>query len=171
MPFLYVRVSKAKHPNVEAGTSIYAKLVIETHSIRTKSVSDKDWDQKIVTSDVQATEKQLTKLPIGLLEVGIRGATNLLPVKTKNGTRGTAYAYVVAKYGPKWVLTRTILDRFNPRWHEQYTSDVYDQVSVIASTIGVFDNGRYKCDEAGKPGKDLRIGKLRIRLSTLDANG
>ncbi|KAJ4842729.1 hypothetical protein Tsubulata_037284 [Turnera subulata] len=121
-----------------------------------------------VTSDVRAAAKQLAKAPIGLLEVGIRGATNLLPVKTKDGTRGTTDAYVVAKYGPKWVRTRTILDRFNPRWNEQYTWDVYDPCTVL--TIGVYDNGRYKRDEAGKPGKDIRVGKVRIRLSTLDTN-
>jgi hypothetical protein len=121
-----------------------------------------------VTSDVRASAKQLAKAPIGLLEVGIRGASNLLPVKTKDGTRGTTDAYVVAKYGPKWVRTRTILDRFNPRWNEQYTWDVYDPCTVL--TIGVFDNGRYKRDESGKPGKDLRLGKIRVRLSTLDTN-
>jgi hypothetical protein len=121
-----------------------------------------------VTSDVRASAKQLAKAPIGLLEVGIRGATNLLPVKTKDGTRGTTDAYVVAKYGPKWVRTRTILDRFNPRWNEQYTWDVFDPCTVL--TIGVFDNGRYKRDEAGKPGKDVRLGKIRVRLSTLDTN-
>lgn len=121
-----------------------------------------------VTSDVRAAAKQLARSPIGLLEVGIRGATNLLPVKTKDGTRGTTDAYVVAKYGPKWVRTRTILDRFNPRWNEQYTWDVYDPCTVL--TIGVFDNGRYKREEAGKPGKDVRIGKIRVRLSTLDTN-
>ncbi|KAK9289788.1 hypothetical protein L1049_007947 [Liquidambar formosana] len=121
-----------------------------------------------VTSDVRASAKQLAKAPIGLLEVGIRGATNLLPVKTKDSTRGTTDAYVVAKYGPKWVRTRTILDRFNPRWNEEYTWAVHDPCTVL--TIGVFDNGRYKHDEAGKPGKDVRIGKLRVRLSTLDTN-
>ncbi|KAF5735186.1 hypothetical protein HS088_TW15G00686 [Tripterygium wilfordii] len=121
-----------------------------------------------VTSDVRAAAKQLAKAPIGLLEVGIRGATNLLPVKTKDGTRGTTDAYVVAKYGPKWVRTRTILDRFNPRWNEQYSWDVFDPCTVL--TIGAFDNGRYKLDEAGKPGKDVRIGKIRVRLSTLDTN-
>ncbi|CAK7341583.1 unnamed protein product [Dovyalis caffra] len=121
-----------------------------------------------VTSDVRAAAKQLAKAPIGLLEVGIRGATNLLPVKTKDGTRGTTDAYVVAKYGPKWVRTRTILDRFNPRWNEQYTWDVYDPCTVL--TIGVFDNGRYKLGEAGKQGKDVRVGKIRLRLSTLDTN-
>ncbi|KAL3841087.1 hypothetical protein ACJIZ3_025678 [Penstemon smallii] len=121
-----------------------------------------------VTSDVRATAKQLSKPPIGVLEVGIRGATNLLPVKTKDGTRGTTDAYVVAKYGPKWVRTRTILDRFNPRWNEQYTWDVYDPCTVL--TIGVFDNGRYKHDEAEVVKKDVRLGKLRVRLSTLDTN-
>ncbi|KAK4784707.1 hypothetical protein SAY86_019075 [Trapa natans] len=121
-----------------------------------------------LTSDVRASAKQLSKAPIGLLEVGIRGAVNLLPVKTKDGTRGTTDAYVVAKYGPKWVRTRTILDRFSPRWNEQYTWDVYDPCTIL--TIGVFDNGRYRRDEAGKPGRDVRIGKVRIRLSTLDTN-
>ncbi|KAL3510606.1 hypothetical protein ACH5RR_030007 [Cinchona calisaya] len=120
-----------------------------------------------VTSDVRATSKQLSKPPIGLLEVGIRGAANLLPVKTKDGTRGTADAYVVAKYGPKWVRTRTILDRFNPRWNEQYTWDVYDPCTVL--TIGVFDNDRYKHDDQITK-KDIRLGKLRVRLSTLDTN-
>ncbi|GMI85459.1 multiple C2 domain and transmembrane region protein 14 [Hibiscus trionum] len=115
-----------------------------------------------VTSDVRPTAKQLAKPPIGLLDVGIRGASNLLPVKTKDGTCGTTDAYVVAKYGPKWIRTRTILDRFNPRWNEQYTWDVYDPCTVL--TIGVFDNGRYKGE------KDVRIGKIRIRLSTLDTN-
>ena len=122
-----------------------------------------------VTSDVRPTSKQLAKPPIGLLEVGIRGAANLLPVKSNDGTRGgTADAYVVAKYGPKWVRTRTILDRFNPRWNEQYTWDVYDPCTVL--TIGVFDNGMYKKDDAGKAGRDVRMGKIRVRLSTLDTN-
>ncbi|GER32640.1 C2 calcium/lipid-binding plantphosphoribosyltransferase family protein [Striga asiatica] len=115
-----------------------------------------------VTSDVRPTAKHLSKPPIGLLEVGIRGASNLLPVKTADGTRGTTDAYVVAKYGPKWVRTRTILDRFNPRWNEQYTFDVYDPCTVL--TVGVFDNGSYN----GK--KDVCLGKLRVRLSTLDTN-
>ncbi|XP_073018396.1 multiple C2 domain and transmembrane region protein 14 [Primulina eburnea] len=121
-----------------------------------------------VTSDVRPTAKQLSKQPVGLLEVGIRGATNLLPVKTKDGTRGTTDAYVVAKYGPKWVRTRTILDRFNPRWNEQYTWDVYDPCTVL--TLGVFDNGRYKCDDKMEVKNDVRLGKLRVRLSTLDTN-
>ncbi|KAE8677000.1 hypothetical protein F3Y22_tig00111558pilonHSYRG00011 [Hibiscus syriacus] len=115
-----------------------------------------------VTSDVRATSKQLAKPPIGLLDVGIGGAKNLLPVKTKDGTCGTTDAYVVAKYGPKWIRTRAILDRFNPQWNEQYTWDVYDPCTVL--TIGVFDNGRYKGE------KDLCLGKIHIRLSTLNTN-
>ncbi|XWS58581.1 hypothetical protein CRYUN_Cryun08bG0046500 [Craigia yunnanensis] len=94
-----------------------------------------------VTSDDRAPTKQLAKAPIGLLEVGIRRASNLLPVKIKDGTRGTTDAYVLAKYGPKWVHIRTILNQFNPHWNEQYTWNVYD--SCIVLTIGVFDNGRY----------------------------
>ncbi|TKY46336.1 QUIRKY protein [Spatholobus suberectus] len=121
-----------------------------------------------VTSDIRASAIQLAKPPIGLLEVGIRGATNLLPVKTKDGTHGTTDAYVVAKYGPKWVRTRTVMDRFNPLWNEQYTWDVYDPCTVL--TIGVFDNGRYKPGEDGEPNRDCRVGKIRVRLSTLDTN-
>ncbi|KAF3796132.1 QUIRKY protein [Nymphaea thermarum] len=117
-----------------------------------------------VTSDVRATAKQLWKPPIGSLEVGILGATNLLPMKTKDGTRGTADAYCVAKYGRKWVRTRTILDHFSPRWNEQYTWEVYDPSTVL--TVAVFDNSRYKEGD----GKDARIGKIRIRLSTLETN-
>jgi len=122
-----------------------------------------------LTSDVRPSAKQLAKPPIGLLEVGIRGAANLLPVKTNDGTHGTTDAFVVAKYGPKWVRTRTIMDRFNPQWNEQYTWDVYDPCTVL--TIGVFDNGRYKRgEEDGKPNRDCRMGKVRVRLSTLETN-
>ncbi|XP_021281969.1 protein QUIRKY [Herrania umbratica] len=45
MPFLYVRVVKAKRANKEPACPAYAKLVIGTHSIKTKSQIDKDWDQ------------------------------------------------------------------------------------------------------------------------------
>lgn len=119
-----------------------------------------------VASDVRAAANQLAKPPIGTLEVGIRAASNLLPMKTMDG-RGTTDAYVVAKYGPKWFRTRTVLDQFNPRWNEQYTWDVYDPCTVL--TVGIFDNGRYRSGE--KPAaKDVRMGKIRIRLSTLELN-
>ncbi|KAM3295113.1 hypothetical protein ACQJBY_037770 [Aegilops geniculata] len=123
-----------------------------------------------VASDVRAASKQLSKPPVGMLEVGVRGASNLVPMKiAKDGASGSTDAYVVLKYGPKWARTRTILDQFNPRWNEQYAWDVFDPCTVLS--IAVFDNARYKMADAGKPPpKDARIGKLRIRLSTLDTN-
>ncbi|KAK1351478.1 hypothetical protein POM88_054315 [Heracleum sosnowskyi] len=47
MPFLFVRVLKAKRSDKDqADTSVYAKLVIGTHSINTRKQTDnKDWDQ------------------------------------------------------------------------------------------------------------------------------
>ncbi|KAJ0982561.1 hypothetical protein J5N97_010816 [Dioscorea zingiberensis] len=117
-------------------------------------------------SDVRAASKQLSKPAIGLLEVGVRGASNLIPMKVaKDGTSGSTDAYVVLKYGPKWARTRTILDQFNPRWNEQYAWDVFDPCTVL--TVAVFDNTRFKPSE---PSRDAKIGKVRIRLSTLDTN-
>ncbi|XP_015871531.3 FT-interacting protein 1 [Ziziphus jujuba] len=122
-------------------------------------------------SDQRPTSRQLWKQPIGILEVGILGAEGLLPMKMKDG-RGNTDAYCVAKYGHKWVRTRTILDTFNPKWNEQYTWEVYDPCTVI--TLGVFDNchlgGRDKPNGGGAAARDSRIGKVRIRLSTLEAH-
>ncbi|KAJ6800311.1 FT-interacting protein 1-like [Iris pallida] len=89
------------------------------------------------SSDLRPTAKQLWKQSIGVLELGVLTAQGLLPMKTKDG-RGTTDAYCVAKYGQKWVRTRTIIDSFTPKWNEQYTWEVYDPCTVI--TIGVFDN-------------------------------
>ncbi|KAJ0039001.1 hypothetical protein Pint_24074 [Pistacia integerrima] len=114
-------------------------------------------------SDQRPTAKQLWKQPVGILEVGILGAEGLLPMKMRDG-RGSTDAYCVAKYGQKWVRTRTILDTFNPKWNEQYTWEVYDPCTVI--TMGVFDN----CHLGGDGARDSRIGKVRIRLSTLEAH-
>ncbi|XP_042506186.1 FT-interacting protein 7-like [Macadamia integrifolia] len=116
------------------------------------------------SSDLQPSAKYLRKPSIGLLELGILSAKNLLPMKTKNGR--TTDAYCVAKYGNKWIRTRTLLDTLHPRWNEQYTWEVYDPCTVI--TIGVFDNCHINgsIDEA----RDQRIGKVRIRLSTLETD-
>ncbi|KAA8549563.1 hypothetical protein F0562_001419 [Nyssa sinensis] len=111
------------------------------------------------SSDLRPSSKQLWKSSIGLLELGVISAKGLSPMKTKEGQR-TTDAYCVAKYGHKWVRTRTIIDNFSPKWNEQYTWEVYDPCTVI--TIGVFDNGLLG------GGKDSRIGKVRIRLSTLE---
>ncbi|CAD6336295.1 unnamed protein product [Miscanthus lutarioriparius] len=71
-------------------------------------------------SDTRPTARQLWKPPVGVLEVGILGAAGLQPMKTIDG-RGTTDAYCVAKYGQKWVRTRTMIGTFGPTWNEQYT--------------------------------------------------
>lgn len=114
------------------------------------------------SSDLRPTAKQLWKSSIGILELGVISAQGLMPMKTKDG-HGTTDAYCVAKYGQKWVRTRTIVDSFIPKWNEQYIWEVFDPCTVL--TIGVFDNGHI---HGG--GKDSRIGKVRIRLSTLETD-
>lgn len=120
-----------------------------------------------VCSDFRPTAKQLWKPPMGILELGILGARGLLPMKTKGVGKGSTDAYCVAKYGKKWVRTRTITDSFDPRWNEQYTWQVYDPSTVL--TVGVFDNWRMFA-EMGEDKPDFRIGKVRIRVSTLENN-
>ncbi|KAL4584040.1 hypothetical protein LXL04_008630 [Taraxacum kok-saghyz] len=122
-----------------------------------------------VCSDFRPTAKQLWKPAIGILELGILGARGLLPMKSRGGGKGSTDPYCVAKYGKKWVRTRTITDSFDPRWNEQYTWQVYDPCTVL--TIGVFDNWRMFADMAmGEEKPDFRIGKVRIRISTLESN-
>ncbi|GMH17251.1 hypothetical protein Nepgr_019092 [Nepenthes gracilis] len=112
------------------------------------------------SSDLRPTARQLWKPAIGVLELGILSADRLQPMKTRDG-RGTADTFCVAKYGHKWVRTRTILDSLSPKYNEQYTWEVFDSATVL--TIGVFDNGHFVGN------KDMRIGKVRIRISTLEA--
>ncbi|KAJ3693182.1 hypothetical protein LUZ60_008662 [Juncus effusus] len=123
------------------------------------------------SSDLRPTARQLWKQSIGVLELGVLNAQGLLPMKTKDG-RNTTDAYCVAKYGQKWVRTRTIIDSFSPKWNEQYTWEVYDPCTVI--TIGVFDNchlhGGSEKSGNHNPARDTRIGKVRIRLSTLETD-
>ncbi|KAL8059925.1 hypothetical protein ABFX02_03G119100 [Erythranthe guttata] len=114
------------------------------------------------SSDLQPAANQLRKPSVGILEVGILSARNLQAMKAKDGKLTDAYC--VAKYGNKWVRTRTLLDNLHPVWNEQYTWEVYDSCTVI--TIGVFDN----CHISGGDAKDQRIGKVRIRLSTLETD-
>ncbi|XP_057464791.1 protein QUIRKY-like [Actinidia eriantha] len=120
-----------------------------------------------VCSDFRPTAKQLWKPAVGILELGILGARGLLPMKSKGGVKGSTDAYCVAKYGKKWVRTRTIADSFDPRWNEQYTWQVYDPSTVL--TIGVFDNWHMFADMVDDQ-PDSRIGKVRIRVSTLESN-
>ncbi|PHU07203.1 hypothetical protein BC332_23692 [Capsicum chinense] len=122
------------------------------------------------SSDVRPTAKQLWKPHIGVLEVGVLGVTNLVPMKMKEGKGGSVDAYCVAKYGQKWVRTRTVVDSLSPKWNEQYTWEVFDPCTVI--TIGVFDNSRVDKNMANPVAgnRDSRIGKVRIRLSTLETD-
>ncbi|KAH7353038.1 hypothetical protein KP509_19G076300 [Ceratopteris richardii] len=120
------------------------------------------------SSDMRPSAKQIWKPAIGVLELGILSGSGLLPMKTRE-QRGTTDAYVVAKYGQKWVRSRTIVDSFAPRWNEQYTWEVYDPCTVL--TVGVFDNSHLNgMNEKGGGPKDGRIGKVRIRLSTLESD-
>ncbi|KAJ4758427.1 C2 calcium/lipid-binding plant phosphoribosyltransferase family protein [Rhynchospora pubera] len=114
------------------------------------------------SSDLQPAAKHLKKPSIGILELGILSARNLMPMKPNRGTD----AYCVAKYGSKWVRTRTLLSTLCPQWNEQYTWEVFDPCTVV--TIAVFDN----CHVGGQNGevRDQRIGKVRIRLSTLETD-
>ncbi|XP_071707967.1 multiple C2 domain and transmembrane region protein 7 isoform X2 [Rutidosis leptorrhynchoides] len=116
------------------------------------------------SSDLRPTAKQLWKPTIGVLELGILNAVGLHPMKTRDG-RGTSDTYCVAKYGHKWVRTRTIVDNLSPKYNEQYTWEVFDTATVL--TVGVFDNSQL--GDKGPNGKDLKIGKVRIRISTLEA--
>ena len=123
----------------------------------------------LYSSDVKPTAKQLWKPHIGVLEIGILGATGLMPTKIKEGKGGSTDSYCVAKYGQKWVRTRTVVDSLSPKWNEQYTWEVFDPCTVI--TIGVFDNSRVDKNTSNIAGiRDSRIGKVRIRLSTLESD-
>ncbi|KAF8412264.1 hypothetical protein HHK36_000225 [Tetracentron sinense] len=116
------------------------------------------------SSDLRPTAKQLWKSSIGVLELGILSADGLHPMKTREG-KGTSDTYCVAKYGHKWIRTRTVISSLSPKYNEQYTWEVYDPATVL--TIGVFDNSQF--GEKGPNGhKDLRVGKVRIRISTLE---
>ncbi|KAG6409277.1 hypothetical protein SASPL_127314 [Salvia splendens] len=116
------------------------------------------------SSDLRPTAKQLWKPPIGVLELGILNAVGLHPMKTRDG-KGTSDTYCVAKYGHKWVRTRTIVDNLFPKYNEQYTWEVFDPATVL--TVGVLDNSQLG-EKGSNSHKDLKIGKVRIRVSTLE---
>ena len=116
------------------------------------------------SSDLRPSAKQLWKPAMGVLELGILSAEGLHPMKTRDG-KGTSDTYCVAKYSHKWVRTRTIVDSLCPKYNEQYTWEVFDPATVLI--VGVFDN--CQIGEKGSHGnKDLKIGKVRIRISTLE---
>ncbi|PHT56035.1 hypothetical protein CQW23_04521 [Capsicum baccatum] len=110
------------------------------------------------SSDLKATSKELWKPSIGVLELGILNAQGLSPMRTRDGC-GITDPYCVAKYGQKWIRTRTILSSFNPKWNEQYTWEVFDPCTVI--TIGVFD---YCNLQVLTPAGVKKIGEIQLAV-------
>ncbi|KAI5681958.1 hypothetical protein M9H77_03186 [Catharanthus roseus] len=123
-----------------------------------------------LSSDFKPTAKQLWRPGIGVLELGILSAHGLSAMKMTKDGHGVTDAYCVVKYGQKWIRTRTILNSMNPKWNEQYTWEVFDPCTVV--TVGVFDNCHLQgADKGGGAGaRDSKIGKVRIRLSTLETD-
>ncbi|WOL11140.1 hypothetical protein Cni_G19901 [Canna indica] len=119
------------------------------------------------SSDFQPSAKPLRKPDIGMIELGILDARNLAPQLTNNGGGKSANAYCVAKYGRKWVRSRTILGTTSPSWNEQYSWDVHDLCTVL--TVAVFNNA-YVDSKNNNNARDEYLGKIRIRLSTLEIN-
>ena len=78
-----------------------------------------------VSSDYRPTARQLWKPPVGVIEIGVIGCRDLVPMKSTATGKGSTDAYCVAKYGSKWVRTRTVSNNFDPKWNEQYTWQVY----------------------------------------------
>ncbi|CAD6254514.1 unnamed protein product [Miscanthus lutarioriparius] len=117
-------------------------------------------------SDFQPSARRLRSQAIGVLELAVLRATGLRSTKRPNGGRGTVDAYCVAKYGQKWIRTRTLLDTASPSWKEQFTFDVFDPCTVL--TVAVFDNSQLSSAEASRRGDtDAPLGKVCIRVSTL----
>ncbi|KAJ1415543.1 Phosphoribosyltransferase C-terminal [Sesbania bispinosa] len=116
------------------------------------------------SSDMNPTAKILWRPSIGVFEMGILNATGLPAMKLRDRTD----AYCVAKYGSKWVRTRTVINSLSPKWNEQYSWDVYDPCTFI--TISVFDNSQLHEEDIAAGAIDTRIGKVRILLSELETN-
>ena len=117
------------------------------------------------SSDLRPTAKPSWRLVIGVLHLGILKATGLPEMKLMEKCTD---AYCLVKYGSRWVQTRTIVNSLAPQWNEQYSWDVYDPCTVIS--IGVFDNGHIQGVDTVRGPWHQRIGKVRIRLSTLEMN-
>jgi hypothetical protein len=116
------------------------------------------------TKDLRVAAEETSNPPlVGLFELGILGAQGLPPIRRGTG-RFSLHPYCVAKYGRKWVRTRTIINNCHPSFNEQYSWDVYDTATIL--TIGLFDNGQVEESSSGKY-KDASIGKVRIHLSNL----
>ncbi|WVZ71831.1 hypothetical protein U9M48_020366 [Paspalum notatum var. saurae] len=115
--------------------------------------------------DTRPAERQLWEAPIGRLHLGILRAAGLVHADRNTrcgGGSSRMKPYCVAKYGDKWVRTRTIDTAASDHvFNEQYTWDVYDLKTVL--TVGVFD----RCTVISSA-HHHRIGKVRIHLSGLE---
>ncbi|KAK7271819.1 hypothetical protein RJT34_28028 [Clitoria ternatea] len=163
-PCVWYNLNLQTHKNNEEEVKISSKLHMRISLDGGYHVLDEATNY---SSDLRPSSRYLCKPSIGVLELGIHSAMELSPMKKENRTD----AFCVAKYGPKWVRTRTIVDSLSPKWNEQYTWEVYDPCTVI--TIAVFDNGNLHKKSGGRNaemGVDKRIGKVRIRLSTLESD-
>lgn len=107
--------------------------------------------------------KKLRKGAIGILELDILSARGLVGMKDKEG--GLTDPYCVVKYGEKWVRTGTLFATAVPQWNEQYTWNVVDVNTVV--TVAVFDDCHLSSSHGGD---DQQMGKVRIRLATLETN-
>ncbi|RLM58714.1 multiple C2 and transmembrane domain-containing protein 1-like [Panicum miliaceum] len=120
-------------------------------------------------SDFEPSAKQLRKpAPVGVLELAVLRATGLPSTKKRpNGGRAAVDAYCVAKYGQKWVRTRTLVDTASPSWQEQFTFDVFDPCTAL--TVAVFDSHQLVGvgEDPRRGATDAPLGKVRIRVSTL----
>lgn len=121
-------------------------------------------DDPQYTTDLNPTNSLFWKRKIGIFEMGILNATGLPAMKP----HGRTDAYCVAKYGSKWVRSRTVVNSLSPKWNEQYFWDVYDPATFI--TISVFDNCQLHEENIAAGAMDTRIGKVRINLSEMERN-
>ncbi|KAG2615191.1 hypothetical protein PVAP13_3NG071970, partial [Panicum virgatum] len=155
-------------PNASASNGGGDELTVSSCRINITTCLDGGYDAQYgfgeYRNDLRLEAKETSNPPlVGLFEVGILGAKGLPPIRRGNG-RLSLHPYCVAKYGQKWVRSRTIINNCHPSFNEQYSWDVYDTTTIL--TIGLFDNGQVEESSSGKY-KDANIGKVRIRLSNL----
>ncbi|KAK7827244.1 ft-interacting protein 1 [Quercus suber] len=92
------------------------------------------WHSDAATVGPMANSKAIVEVQHWDFGAGVISAQGLMPMKTKDG-RGTTDAFCVAKYGQKWVRTRTIVDSFIPKWNEQYIWEVFDPCTVLTIVL------------------------------------
>ncbi|KAL5079319.1 hypothetical protein RYX36_007740, partial [Vicia faba] len=124
-----------------------------------------------VSSDYWPTTRKLWKPAVGTIELGIISCKNLIPMKMVNGKSFTD-GDCVAKYGNKWVRTRTVSDSLDPKWNEQYAWKVFDSSTIL--TVRVFDSySVFELSDSNTENTndstrhDFHIGKVRIHISML----